>query len=52
MRQNKLDVLFIQETHIDDINATEWDKEWFSLSLSHDTSLSGGVASLLSASHV
>jgi len=45
--QNKIDVLFLQETHSDVEIAVEWAKEWGGLLfLSHNTSLSGGVAVL------
>jgi len=45
--QNKIDVLFLQETHSDMEIAVEWAKEWGGLLfLSHNTSLSGGVAVL------
>ncbi len=47
VNQNKIDVLFLQETHSDEKNAIEWAKEWGGLLfLSHNTSLSGGVAVL------
>lgn len=49
MKQKKIDVLFIQETHSDASNAVEWAKEFDGLViLSHYTSLSGGVAVLFS----
>lgn len=46
-KQNKIYVLFLQETHSDVKIAVEWAKEWGSfLFLSHNISLSGGVAVL------
>lgn len=47
MKQNKIDVFFVQEMHSDENNAIEWAKEHSGLSfLSHNTTLSGGVAIL------
>lgn len=47
--QKRLDVIFLQETHSDADNAVDWTKEWEGFSvLSHNTSLSGGVAVLFS----
>lgn len=49
IKQYKVDVLFLQETHSDGRIATEWAKKWDGLLfLSHNTSLSGGVAVLFS----
>lgn len=46
-----IDVLFLQETHSDVFNETDWRKEWEGeVVLSHNTSLSGGVGFLLSKS--
>lgn len=47
MKQKQLYVLFLQETHSDDKNVTDWIKEWNGhIFLSHKTSRSGGVAIL------
>ena len=46
-----VDVLFLQETHSDVFNETDWKGEWEGeVILSHNTSLSGGVGFLLSKS--
>lgn len=47
MKQKQLDVLFLQESHSDEKNVTDWIKEWNGhIFLSHKTSRSGGVAIL------
>ena len=49
MRQKKIDVIFLQETHSDAINAVDWAKEFKGqIFLSHNTTNSGGVAILFS----
>ena len=49
VKQKRLDVIFVQETHSDVSNAADWAKEWEGLAfLSHNSSFSGGVAVLLS----
>ena len=49
VEQNKIDVLFLQETHSDEINAVDWGMSWKgSFFLSHGTNVSGGVAVLFS----
>ncbi len=49
IKQKKIDVLFVQETHSDIPNSSDWAKEFDGLSvLSHLTSASGGVAILFS----
>lgn len=51
IKQKKIDVAFIQETHSDVKNAADWMQEWDGFSvLSHNTTLSGGVAILFSKS--
>ena len=46
-KQKRLDVVFLQETHSDAGNAADWALEWDGFSfLSHNTSVSGGVAVL------
>lgn len=53
VKQRKIDVLLAQETHSDAFNAIEWEKEWNGLAiLSHNTTLSGGVAILFSHSFI
>ncbi len=45
----KIDIIFLQETHSDIKNAVEWTREWDGISvLSHNTTVSGGVAVLFS----
>lgn len=47
--EKKIDVLFLQETHSDFRNDTEWKREWGGeVVLSHHTSVSGGVGFLFS----
>ncbi len=47
IKQKKIDVTLIQETHSDVNNVNDWIKEWEGLSFfSHNTTLSGGVAIL------
>ena len=47
--RQKVDVLFLQETHSDFKNETEWRREWGGeVILSHHTHVSGGVGFLLS----
>lgn len=47
IKQKKIDVTLIQETHSDVNNVNDWMKEWEGLSFhSHNTTLSGGVAIL------
>lgn len=47
LKVKRLDVALLQETHSDLVNAAEWGLEWAGLSLlSHNTSVSGGVAIL------
>ncbi|KAK3557525.1 hypothetical protein QTP70_028477 [Hemibagrus guttatus] len=47
LKQKHIDVVMLQETHSDISNAADWVKEWDGLViLSHNTSLSGGVALL------
>lgn len=53
MTQKKIDVLFIQETHIDLANVSDWAMEFNGLSvLSHSTSMSGGVAILFTKNFI
>lgn len=53
MTQKNLDILFLQETHSDSSNASDWASEFDGLSiLSHSTSMSGGVAILFSKSFI
>lgn len=53
MRQKAADVFFLQETHSDLQNATDWCKEWDGLTfLSHYTSSSAGVAVMFSRTFV
>ena len=50
-KQKRFDVALLQETHSDAGNAADWAVEWDGLSLlSHNTSISGGVAILFSKS--
>ena len=50
-KQKHFDVALLQETHSDAGNAADWAVEWDGLSLlSHNTSISGGVAILFSKS--
>ena len=49
IKQKKFDIVFVQETHSDALNAVDWAREFDGLSvLSHNTSNSGGVAILFS----
>lgn len=49
IKQNSVDVMFIQETHSDQRNEVDWKREWGGqLFLSHKSSVSGGVAILSS----
>ncbi len=49
VKQKKVDVLFVQETHSDELNACDWAREFDGMSiLSHLSSTSGGVAILFS----
>lgn len=49
VKQKKIDVLFVQETHSDELNACDWAREFDGMSiLSHLSSTSGGVAILFS----
>ncbi len=51
IKQKKIDVIFIQETHSDVKNAADWMQEWDGISvLSHNTTLSGGVGILFTKS--
>ncbi len=51
MKQKKLDIFMLQETHSDGGNAVEWKKDFEGLTvLSHNTSISAGVAVLFSKS--
>jgi exonuclease III len=51
VKQRKIDVVMMQETHSDVKNAPDWAVEWDGISvLSHNTSLSGGVAILFAKS--
>jgi len=53
IRQKKVNVLFAQESHSDEINESDWAREFDGLSiLSHLSSTSGGVAILFSKSFV
>lgn len=53
MKLKVADVIFLQETHSDAKNATDWAKEWDGLTfLSHNTSDSAGVALLFSRSFI
>lgn len=53
IRQKKVHVLFAQETHSDEINASDWAREFDGLAiLSHLSSTSGGVAILFSNSFI
>lgn len=48
VKQKKLDVIFLQETHSDQTNEADWGLWWEGLHrLSHGTNFSGGVAVLL-----
>jgi len=47
IKQKNIDVIFLQETHSDGQNATEWEREFEGISiLSNNTSTSAGVAIL------
>ncbi len=47
IKQKKIDVLLVQETHSDILNSSDWAKEFDGLSvLSHLTSTSGGGGGL------
>jgi len=49
IRQKQIDILFLQETHSDLKNETDWRREWDGqIVLSHKSSISGGVAVLFS----
>jgi len=51
VKQKRIDVVMLQETHSDLRNAADWAEEWDGVSvLSHNTSLSGGVAILFAKS--
>ncbi len=51
IHQKKIDVTLLQETHTDLNNAADWAVEWNGIAvLSHNTSLSGGVAILFAKS--
>lgn len=51
VRQKRIDVTLVQETHSDVKIAVDWMQEWDGVSiLSHNTSLSGGVGILFSRS--
>lgn len=51
IRQKKIDVMFIQETHSDVLNETDWRREWEGVVVcSHMSSSRGGVA-VLFATH-
>ncbi len=51
VKQKRIDVAMLQETHSDLRNAADWAAEWDGVSvLSHNTSLSGGVAILFAKS--
>ncbi len=53
VKQNKIDVAMLQETHSDLRNPADWAAEWDGVSvLSHNTSLSGGVAILFAKSFI
>lgn len=53
IKQKRIDVLCIQETHSDALNSSDWCKEFDGLSiLSHLNSTSSGVAILFSKSFV
>lgn len=53
IKQKKIDVLLVQETHSDILNGSNWAKEFDGLSvLSHLTSISGGVAILFSKNFI
>ncbi len=53
IKQKKIDVLLVQETHSDILNSSDWAKEFDGLSvLSHLTSTSGGVAILFSKNFI
>lgn len=48
-RQKRLNVVFLQETHSEEENTVDWAVEWNGTAfLSHNTSVSGGVAILFS----
>ncbi len=49
LQLKKADVILLQETHTDACNETDWINEWEgSISLSHGTNVSAGVAFLFS----
>lgn len=53
LRCKSIDVLFVQETHSDALNAADWAKEFDGLPiLSHFTSLSAGVGVLFSRNFI
>ncbi len=53
IKQKKIDVTLIQETHSDVNNVNDWIKEWEGLSFfSHNTTLSGGVAILFAKTFI
>lgn len=53
IKQKKMDVVFVQETHSDAINAADWAREFDGVSiLSHLSSVSGGVAILFSKNFI
>ncbi|KAI4878377.1 hypothetical protein NFI96_005411 [Prochilodus magdalenae] len=53
VRQKRLDVVLLQETHSDVNNSADWIKEWEGLAvLSNHTSMSGGVAVLFTKSFI
>lgn len=47
IRQKQTDIVFLQETHSDFRNESDWRREWDGqIILSHKSSISGGVAVL------
>nr|BAC82609.1 pol-like protein [Danio rerio] len=53
IKEKKIDVLFVQETHSDALNACDWAREYNGLPiLSHLSSVSGGVAVLFSKNFI
>lgn len=51
IKQKNIDVTFVQETHSDVLNSVDWAREFSGLTiLSHNTTVSGGVAILFSKS--
>ncbi|KAK3530736.1 hypothetical protein QTP70_000758 [Hemibagrus guttatus] len=53
LKQKHIDDVMLQETHSDISNAADWVKEWDGLViLSHNTSLSGGVALLFARNFI